>query len=324
MPSEAGVANLPVVRANTTTINDLVDLSCSQFGIHPAIGIAQEPPLSYSSLHEHIFALALRLRQAGVGEGSRVAILGGNSHCWAIAYLAVVRLRASVVPVFPETPEADVHHILGQAGCDTLFISKRQLEKIYDLKRPLQTLIGLDDCLDKTGLLTPIPFSTFLQEGFLLLQSGQEQEPFPQVMPDDLASILYTSGTSGFSKAVMLSHANLCANAHATAKLIQLALGSVFVSVLPLSHAYEFTVGFLMPLIQGCRIAYAAKTPTPAVLQKICAHERPQAMLVVPLIMEKIYKKRIAAQLERNKVMGFICRLGMARRLFFRKSGAKL
>ena len=324
MPSEAGVANLPVVRANTTTINDLVDLSCSQFGIHPAIGIAQEPPLSYSSLHEHIFALALRLRQAGVGEGSRVAILGENSHCWAIAYLAVVRLRASVVPVFPETPEADVHHILGQAGCDTLFISKRQLEKIYDLKRPLQTLIGLDDCLDKTGLLTPIPFSTFLQEGFLLLQSGQEQEPFPQVMPDDLASILYTSGTSGFSKAVMLSHANLCANAHATAKLIQLALGSVFVSVLPLSHAYEFTVGFLMPLIQGCRIAYAAKTPSPAVLQKICAHERPQAMLVVPLIMEKIYKKRIAAQLERNKVMGFICRLGMARRLFFRKAGAKL
>ena len=176
MPSEAGVANLPVVRANTTTINDLVDLSCSQFGIHPAIGIAQEPPLSYSSLHEHIFALALRLRQAGVGEGSRVAILGGNSHCWAIAYLAVVRLRASVVPVFPETPEADVHHILGQAGCDTLFISKRQLEKIYDLKRPLQTLIGLDDCRDKTGLLHPIPFSAFLQEGFLLLQSDQPQD----------------------------------------------------------------------------------------------------------------------------------------------------
>ena len=140
MPSEAGVANLPVVRANTTTINDLVDLSCSQFGIHPAIGIAQEPPLSYSSLHEHIFALALRLRQAGVGEGSRVAILGENSHCWAIAYLAVVRLRASVVPVFPETPEADVHHILGQAGCDTLFISKRQLEK---MPRPQNLWVAL-------------------------------------------------------------------------------------------------------------------------------------------------------------------------------------
>ena len=317
--------HLPVVRAAATTINDLIDLSCAQFGAQPSLGIALEDPLSYSALHEHIIALALRLRQAGVQRGSRVAILGENSHHWVMAYLAVVRLGAHVVPVFPETPEADVHHILGQAGCETLFITKRQLDKIYDLKKPLQTLITLDDSQDKTGLLKPLVFSTFLEEGFALLQSGQQQaEPFPDIRPDELASILYTSGTSGFSKAVMLSHANLCANAHATAKLIQLAPGSVFVSVLPLSHAYEFTVGLLMPLIKGCRIAYAAKTPTPAVLQKICAHERPQAMLVVPLIMEKIYKKRIASQLEKNKVVGFICRLGMARRMFFRKAGAKL
>lgn len=317
-------ANLPVVRADATTINDLVDLSCAQFGPQPAIGLALEAPISYSALHEHIFALALRLRQAGVCRGNRVAILGENSHHWAIAYLAVVRLGASVVPVFPETPVADVHHILGQANCDTLFITRRQLEKIYDLKKPLRTLITLDDSQDRTGLLTPIPFTTFLQEGIELQQDKQAQEPFPEIRPDELASILYTSGTSGFSKAVMLSHANLCANAHATCRLIQLAPGAVFVSVLPLSHAYEFTVGFLMPMIRGCRIAYAAKTPTPAVLQKICAHEQPQAMLVVPLIMEKIYKKRIAAQLEKNKVMGFVCRLGMARRLFFRKAGVKL
>ncbi|NLZ16368.1 MAG: long-chain fatty acid--CoA ligase [Desulfobulbaceae bacterium] len=317
-------ANLPVVRADATTINDLVDLSCAQFGPQPAIGLALEAPISYSGLREHIFALAQRLRQAGVCRGSRVAILGENSHYWAIAYLAAVRLGASVVPIFPETPVADVHHILGQASCDTLFITRRQLEKIYDLKKPLSTLITLDDSQDSTGLLAPIPFTTFLQEGIELQQEKQEQEPFPEIKPDELASILYTSGTSGFSKAVMLSHANLCANAHATGRLIQLTPGTVFVSVLPLSHAYEFTVGFLMPMIRGCRIAYAAKTPTPAVLQRICAHEQPQVMLVVPLIMEKIYKKRIAAQLEKSKVMGFVCRLGMARRLFFRKAGAKL
>lgn len=317
-------ANLPIVRSDAATINDLLDLCCSQFSALPAIGLALEEPISYRILHDNVLALALRLRQAGVQRGNRVAILGENSHQWACAYLAVVRVGASAVPIYPETPEADVHHILGQTACEVIFITSRQLEKIYDLKKPLATVVTLDNCLDKTGLLNPIPYNTFLQEGLALQALDQEQEPFPELGPDELASILYTSGTSGFSKAVMLSHGNLCANAHAAAKLIQLEPGTVFLSVLPISHAYEFTVGFLLPLIRGCRIAYAAKMPTPAVLQRICAHEQPQIMLIVPLIMEKIYKKRVVSFLDKNKVVGFVCRFGMARRLVFRKAGVKL
>lgn len=319
----AATDNLPVLCAAPATINALVDLCCAQFGPQPAMGLAMEEPVTYSGLHASILALALRLRQEGVERGSRVAILGENSHHWAMAYLAIVRLGASAVPIYPETPEADVHHILGQTGCEVLFITKRQLEKIYDLQKVLRAVITLDDCPEKSGLISPHPFSTFLQEGFALRQRPQE-EPFPEVGPEEVASILYTSGTFKFSKAVLLSHANFCANAHAVAKLIQLAPGAVFLSVLPMSHAYEFTVGLLMPLSRGCRIAYAAKMPTPALLQKFCAHERPQVMLVVPMIIEKIYKKRIAAQLEKNRLMDFVCRLGMVRRLFFRKAGARL
>ena len=318
-----GTDNLPILRTAAATINALVDLCCAQFGPQPAIGLALQAPITYSELHARVLALALRLRQEGVERGSRVAILGENSHHWALAYLAVVRLGASAVPIYPETPEADVHHILGQTDCDVLFITKRQLEKIYDLQKTLRAVITLDDCPEQTGLITPHTFGAFLEEG-LVLRGQPQEEPFPEVGPDEVASILFTSGTFKFSKAVVLSHANLCANAHAVAQLIQLDPGAVFLSVLPMSHAYEFTVGFLMPLSRGCRIAYAARMPTPALLQKFCAHERPQAMLVVPMIIEKIYKKRIAAQLDKNRFMGFLCRLGMARRLFFRKAGARL
>lgn len=316
-------AALPALRTEAATVNALIDQSCARFSPQPAIGPALGQPLSYGALHEHILALAFRLRQAGTAQGDRVAILGENSHHWAIAYLAVIRLGAVAVPILPETPAADVRHILDQTACSALFITKRQLDKIYDLPKRPAAVISLDDCADAAGMIEIRTFREFLEEGFELLKSEQ-QKPLPTVRPEDLASILYTSGTYGFSKAVQLTHGNLCANAQATAKLIDLEPGTTFVSVLPLSHAYEFTVGFMMPLVQGCRIAYASKTPTPAVLEKICAVERPQAMLMVPLIMEKIYKKRIAAFLEKNRVVGLLCRLGPARRLFFRKAGAKL
>jgi long-chain acyl-CoA synthetase len=122
----------------------------------------------------------------------------------------------------------------------------------------------------------------------------------------------------------MLSHQNLCANALSTSKLIDIEPGKTFLSVLPISHTYEFTVGFLLPLIKGCRIVYAGKRPTATVLQKICAEEKPSAMVVVPLIMEKIFKKRVLPAIEKNKILHFICQFQFGRKLIYRKIGKKL
>lgn len=321
-PAESS-ANVAALRTGAGSINALIDLSCAQYSAQPAIGQALEQAISYGVLHKQILALALRLRQAGVGPGSRVAIMGENSANWVIAWLSTVRLGAAVVPVFPETPAMDLRHMLNQAGCDTLFVTGKQLDKIYDLQHQLETLITLDNAQDPLGLLSPLAFDDFLQEGYGLLKSDN-QDPFPEVGPDELACILYTSGASGLPRAVMLSHANFCANAQSASGLIALAPGTVFVSVLPLSHAYEFTVGLLLPLLCGCRVAYVGRTPTPAIVQKICSHERPQVVLVAPLILEEIYKKRVMAQLENNRTMGFFCRFDSIRKLFFRKAGLRL
>jgi long-chain acyl-CoA synthetase len=320
------VENLPVIQENAATLNDLVDISCRRYRHLPAIGMALEEPLSYKAFHERILAIAALLRRLGVKSGDRVALLGENSHNWGTVYLAVVRLGASTVPIFPDLPEADVHHILGEMQCEVIFLTQRQIEKIYDFKQGLKHVITFDDYRDNTGLISVQTFSDFLVDALAEFgdQARDETLEFPLVNPDDLAAILYTSGTSGFSKAVRLSHANLCANAYSAGGVMDIFPGWVFLSVLPISHTYEFTVGFLLPLLKGCRIVYAGKTPTPAILQKMCEKEQPHVMLVVPLIIEKIYKKRVAPAVEKSTMLTFLCRFSVSRKMIYRKIGARL
>lgn len=319
-------ANLPAVQDQAVSLNALLDTSCRKYADLPAVGMAFETPLTYQQLHDRVLVLAAYLRSLGVEFGDRVAILAENSHNWCTVYLAIVRLGAVCVPILPDLPEADVHHILGEMECDVLFLTQRQIEKIYDFEQKVQLVVTLDDYEDDSDLVKLTPFTVFLaaaHEAFdAELQAGTLE--FPEVDGEHLASILYTSGTSGFSKAVMLSHGNLCANGYSCSSVIILSPGAVFLSVLPISHTYEFTVGFIMPMIKGGCVLYAGKTPTPMVLQKLCGRERPHVMLVVPLIMEKIYKKRILPAVEKSKLLSLACRFDFGRRLVYRKIGARL
>ena len=323
---DTDMALLPVIQENAVTLNDLIDISCRKFRDLPAIGMALEEPLTYKEFHARILALAAAMRAFGVKAGDRVAILGENSHSWVIAYMAVVRLGASTVPIFPELPEADVHHILSEMRCDLIYLTQKQIEKIYDLKHQLKQVVTLDDYRDDTGLIQLRTFGEVMTDALERFgeEARDERLEFSAVSGDDLASILFTSGTSGFSKAVMLTHANLCANAYSANTLVQIVPGWVFLSVLPVSHTYEFTVGLLLPVLKGARVAYAGKTPTPAILQKICEKEQPHVMLVVPLIIEKIYKKRVVPAVEKSSLLSFFCRFSLSRRMIYRKIGAKL
>jgi len=325
-PGGRAHGNLPALQHQAANLNELLDTSCRKYADLNALGMAMEKPLTYQQLHERVLVLAAYLRTCGVEFGDRVAILAENSHHWCTVYLAIVRLGAICVPILPDLPEADVHHILGEMECDILFLTQRQIEKIYDLELDIGRVVTLDDYQDESGIVEVSTYSEFLAEARARHATEQEDDTleFPDVPGDHLASILYTSGTSGFSKAVMLSHSNLCANAFSTSTVIVLPPGAVFLSVLPVSHTYEFTVGFIMPLLKGGCVVYAGKTPTPMVLQKLCASERPHVMLVVPLIVEKIYKKRVLPAVEKSKMLSLLCRFDFGRKLIYRKIGAKL
>ena len=309
------------------TLNYILDHSVGKFAELPAIGMAAEEALSYQEFYDRIMALARHLAREGVRKGDRVAILSENSPNWGTAYLAIVRLGAIAVPILPDLPEADCHHILNEMEVPVLFISQRQLEKVYELnQKKLRRIITLDDSTATQEIIKVIPFSTYLEDARAAQEAkkGDKEKAFVEVEEDDLASILYTSGTSGYSKAVMLSHKNLTANAYSAATMIEVDKGNVFLSVLPMSHTYEFTLGFITPLIKGCKIAYAGKAPTPAILQRLCNHEKPKVMFAVPLIMEKIYKKRVLPQIEKNILLSLLCKFSLGRKFVYKKIGAKL
>jgi len=310
------------------TLNYTLDTSIEKYGDLPAICMATEPSLTYREFGNRIFALAARLASDGVKKGDHVALLGENSPNWGAAYLAIVRLGAIAVPILPDLPEADVHHILNEMAVPVLFVTNRQIEKIYEMnKKELKQIITLDDSAATQDVLDVTHFSTYLEESVALKDKieSEGELTFEEVKEDDTASILYTSGTSGYSKAVMLSHKNLTANAYSAATMINnVEEGTVFLSVLPMSHTYEFTLGFICPLIKGCKIAYAGKTPTPAILQRLCAYEKPGVMFAVPLIMEKIYKKRVLPQVEKSRFLSLLCRTSFGRKFVYKKIGAKL
>ena len=309
------------------TLNYIIDSSRAKFGAEPAIGMAMEEPLNYEVFHRRIISLAARMKKDGVNKGDHVAILAENSHNWGTVYLAIVRIGAIAVPILPDLPEADVHHILKEMKTKFLFTTQKQTEKVYELKqKTLNKIITLDDYIGISGIIEITKYSEYLQEAEEdLFKAELEGEiRFPAVEEDDIASILYTSGTSGYSKAVMLSHKNLTSNAYAASGLAEVGVGDVFLSILPMSHTYEFTCGFILPLLMGCRIAYAGKTPTPAILQKLCQHEKPTVIFGVPLVLEKIFKKRVVPKIEGSAMLKLVCKIGLGRKIIYKKIGAKL
>jgi len=309
-----------------TTLNQLIDRSATAFARRPATGFALQPPMSYQEFHRQILLCAALLRDKGLRKKERLAILADNSPQWGVTCLAAMRLGAVVVPILPDFPEADVKHILAESGAKFLFTTQRQMEKLCDLPdKGKRSIITLDDSTDANGILTTTAFSAFLAEAEEL--SGKKQGTAGTEATDrDLASIIYTSGTSGHSKAVMLSHGNFLSNLRSSLHVFagQPIDAWTFLSILPMSHAYEFTTSFLLPLATGSRIVYAGRTPTPTVLERICRQERPTTMCMVPMIMEKIYKKRVLPAINGNVLLRNAMRLPFLRRRILRAIGRKL
>ncbi len=309
------------------TLPVLVAHSSQEYCNRPAVGKAFEPPLLYKEFWHKIKQLSLLLKEQGIQKNDKIAILGDNSPNWAISYMAIVRTGAVAVPILPDLPESDVRHILDDAQVGTLFVSEQQLEKIYEMTDKIpETIITMDDHEVTNKLVETISMAEILKKAMELSEKQQAKlaASIQETHEDDLASIIYTSGTSGHSKAVMLTHKNLFSNVLDINKLVEITKDDVFLSILPMSHTYEFTLGFLLPILNGAKIVFAGKAPSPTILAKICGEERPTVMCVVPLVMEKIYKKRILPALRKNKLISFALKFSMLRKKIFQSAGKKL
>ncbi|MFO7760438.1 MAG: AMP-binding protein [Desulfobia sp.] len=308
-------------------LNDLLDLSCRYFADRPALSMALESPMTYKDLHKRVIELAAMLRETGIKTNDRIALLGENSPNWVISYFAIIRTGAIAVPVLTDFPDADVRHILTDTNAKILFISSRQMEKIFELEDcKITKIIILDDYRADRELDSTVTFTEFIKESAKLSNKkfSKLTELAAKINKEFPASIIYTSGTSGHSKGVLLSHHNFYANVKAADQLIELNPEWTFLSLLPISHAYEFTVGLLLPILNGCRIVYAGKPPTPLIMEKICRQEKPEAICTVPMIIEKIYKKKILKTIEKNYIIGLAVNIPALRRTFYKKIKKKL
>lgn len=309
------------------TLNDFLDLSVNKFSDRPALGFANQTPMTYREFLDKVITVSGLLEKKGVQKGDRVAILGDNSPNWGISFFAILRAGAIAIPILPNFPASDIRHVLADSEAQVLFTTQKQLEKVGDLgKGKLKHIITLDDFLTDDQALTVEPISDLLDRAIDFIKKIPRTIGFQsaKVGADDLASIIYTSGTSGHSKAVMLTHNNLISNALTMSDLIDIQPDWTFLSLITLAHSLEFTTGFLFPIWSGARIVYLGKTPTPTQIEKACRVEKPQAICAVPMILEKIYKKKVLTVLEKNLVIKMLTRLPGIKTKIYKKINRKL
>lgn len=304
-----------------STVRDLLWESFQKHANLPAVGILGNRLLTYGEIRDQTEHLAFSLAQLGLVKGDKVAILGPNSPNWIVSYFTLLSLGIVSVPVLPDFHAAEIDHILKHASVKMVIVSRKQLcrlseETISDIPR----IMILEDFSLLENRKLPdedSSYSPHVEKGSL--------NPFTvSVEPGDLATLIYTSGTTGFSKGVMLNNTNLVTNIRQCYGVEPLGPSDVFLSILPLSHTYENTVGMLLPLCHGACIHYLDKLPTAAVLIPALKKVRPTYVVSVPLVIEKIFKSQIKGKVDNSALLRVLYRLPAFRRFFHRLAAKKL
>lgn len=292
------------------TLRDVLLQSCSRFPDRPALSYVFGTPVTYSEMWHQVEFLQDMLRSLGVGNGDKVAILAGNMPNWAVAYYGIVSMGAVAVPILPDFHPDEVLNILTHSESKLFFVSEKMKEVVRPKEVPtIKHVVLLDDL---SILFGPEPSDT-----------PSEKEPYLPTA-SDLAAIIYTSGTTGRSKGVMLSHRNIVFDVIQCQTIHKVVPEDVFLSVLPLSHTYENTLGLHLAIACGASIYYLEKPPTASALVPAMQKVRPTLMLSVPLIIEKIYRNQILAKFNANKWTTAVYRFPPARKLLHRIAGKKL
>lgn len=266
--------------------------------------------ISYGEFAKAIARYHLLFKECGIKQGDKIALLGKNTPEWIQIFFATITYGAVIVPVLNEFNHQDAQHIVNHSDSVLLFTDNGIWESIdYDNLPKVKAVFSLANgellaesdeneglVLNAMRNLSSI-FNATYPNGF-----RREDIKYPNVDSNALAVINYTSGTTGFSKGVMLSYNNLCGNVTYGINANLHFRGSRCVSFLPLAHAYGCAFDMLVPLAVGTHITLLGKLPSPKILLKAMSEIRPNLVICVPLILEKIYRKQIVPMITKKNI----------------------
>jgi len=323
----------PFIKLPKLTLQALFKYSIETYADMPSVQFVDGDTVSYKALSEKVHTIQEVLHAHGIKRGDKVALYSENMPNWSAIYFAVTTMGAVIVPILPDFHTSEALHIATHAECKAAFISQKLFETLLDETQPpsMQLLVITDNIkvLDKLSRRSKI--GNVLEKGgghinkaIDKLSKSEKKSENPSIEEEDLAAIIYTSGTTGSSKGVMLSHKNIVFDATASQKVVDIYPEDKFLSVLPLAHTYECTVGMVIPILNGASIYYIQKLPTPTILIKAMATVKPSFMLTVPLIIEKIYKNKILPNFQKNIFIKTLYAIPFIRRKLNRIAGKKL
>ncbi len=264
--------------------------------------------LRYADVAERILKLHAIFDACDLKHGDKIALLGKNSANWGVSYLAAVTFGAVIVPILPDFKPNDAHHIVNHSDAAMLLAADNLFEPLDETEMPeIKCALSLSgfavisekkpEALMQVTESMNDQFSKRYPDG--LKPDDVVFEPVPN---KELAVISYTSGTTGFTKGVMIPHNSLVANIVYANNNMPLEPGDSIVSFLPLAHAYGCAFEFLWPFTLGCHITFLTKTPSPQVILQAFKEIRPRLVLSVPLVIEKIYKKQLLPKISKGSM----------------------
>ena len=259
----------------------------------------------YRAVGRKIVKLHIMFREAGLVKGDKIAIVGRNSAQWSIAAMAAITYGAVVVPILHDFKPDTIHHLINHSEARLLFTDTQTEENLDRDAMPM--LEGAILIRDYSLLMSRNEKLTYAREHLNEMfgkeypeRFGPKDVVFPELNPDDVMVINYTSGSTGFSKGVMLSGRSIWSNIQFSIDgLTFLKPGDQMISMLPLAHMFGFAFEMLHPFVKGCHINFLTRTPSPKIIMGAFAEIRPKLIISVPLIIEKIIRTRVFPLLDK-------------------------
>ena len=240
---------------------------------------------SYIDFKNDVQSLSTKLIEMGM-KNQRIAVMGKNSYSWAISYLAAT-IIGIVVPIDKEASKENVKEFLNVSNSKAIIADDKYLNEIFEFKSELKNETMLIDMQNTSKYMN---LSDLIADGKKLIDEGNSEYENIKINPDEMKILLFTSGTTGNSKAVMLSHKNICSNIVSIASIVKVDNATRVLSILPLHHTYECTIGYLLVVYGGGTICYCEGL---RYITKNIQEYQPTFILCVPLLLENVYKKVI-------------------------------